>query len=49
MSSETKTPVDAKLFINGEFVDASDKKTFKLHSPYSGDLVGNSEWQRHTT
>lgn len=35
-----KTPVTAKLFINGEFVDSSDKKTFDLYSPYSGDLVG---------
>ena len=39
-----ETPVEAKLFINGEFVDASDKKTFDLHSPYSGDLVGKSKF-----
>lgn len=32
--------MNAQLFINGEFVDASDGKTFDLYSPYSGDLVG---------
>lgn len=35
-----KLPVTAQLFINGEFVDSSDKKTFDLHSPYSGEHVG---------
>ncbi|KAI0020984.1 aldehyde dehydrogenase domain-containing protein [Xylariomycetidae sp. FL0641] len=33
-------PIDVKHFINGEFVDSSDGKTFDLCSPYSGDLVG---------
>lgn len=37
-----ETPVEAKLFINGKFVDASDKAIFDLHSPYSGELVGKS-------
>ncbi|KAF7514551.1 hypothetical protein G7054_g15212 [Neopestalotiopsis clavispora] len=32
-------PLDVKHFINGEFVDSSDGKTFDLFSPYSGDLV----------
>lgn len=47
MSLATGTPTEAKLFINGEFVDASDKATFELRSPYSGDLVGKStiKWQ----
>ncbi|KAK5165782.1 uncharacterized protein LTR77_008705 [Saxophila tyrrhenica] len=35
-----ETPVNAQLFINGEFVDASDQKTFDLSSPYSGEHVG---------
>ncbi|KAK6216275.1 hypothetical protein LQW54_003666 [Pestalotiopsis sp. IQ-011] len=32
-------PLDVKHFINGEFVDSSDGKTFDLYSPYSGDLI----------
>jgi aldehyde dehydrogenase (NAD+) len=33
-------PLESQLFINGSFVDASDRRTFELRSPYSGDLVG---------
>ncbi len=37
-----KTPVNAQLFINGKFVNASDDTTFDLNSPYSGEHVGRS-------
>lgn len=58
MATETKQPVETKLFINGEvcghnelsagsirlrkkpqFVDASDKKTFPLKSPWTHEVV----------
>ncbi|KAH7018775.1 Aldehyde/histidinol dehydrogenase [Ilyonectria destructans] len=39
MATETKRPVETKLFINGEFVDASDKKTFPLKSPWTHEVV----------
>ncbi|KAH6660494.1 aldehyde dehydrogenase domain-containing protein [Truncatella angustata] len=32
-------PLHVKHFINGEFVDSANRKTFDLFSPYSGDLV----------
>ncbi|CAJ2501296.1 Uu.00g041490.m01.CDS01 [Anthostomella pinea] len=35
-------PLDVKNFINGEFVNSSDEKTFDLFSPYSGDLVAKA-------
>lgn len=39
MASQNRQ-VQAKLFINGSFVPAADNKTFDLHSPYSGELIG---------
>ncbi|KAI0482560.1 aldehyde dehydrogenase domain-containing protein [Xylariaceae sp. FL0804] len=33
-------PRNVRHYINGEFVDSSDGKTFDLHSPYSGEHVG---------
>ncbi|KAF7197300.1 Aldehyde dehydrogenase [Pseudocercospora fuligena] len=38
--SNSDLPVDAQLFINGKFRPSSDGKTFDLHSPHSGELVG---------
>ncbi|KAF7557145.1 hypothetical protein G7Z17_g911 [Cylindrodendrum hubeiense] len=39
MSTDYKQPIEAKLFINGEFVDASDKKRFPLKSPWTHEVV----------
>jgi acyl-CoA reductase-like NAD-dependent aldehyde dehydrogenase len=30
---------EIKLFINGEFVDASDKKTFNTPNPSTGEIL----------
>lgn len=32
-------PIETQLLINNELVPASDKKTFDLFSPYTGELV----------
>lgn len=41
MSTES-LPVVADLFINGEFVKASDEGSFDLYSPYNEKHVGKS-------
>ncbi|EEU35543.1 uncharacterized protein NECHADRAFT_55510 [Fusarium vanettenii 77-13-4] len=41
MTNKTGQPVEAKLFINGQLVDASDKKTFQLKSPWTNEVVAN--------
>ncbi|KAF2455731.1 aldehyde dehydrogenase domain-containing protein [Lineolata rhizophorae] len=37
--SAPKPLVETRLFINGEYADASDRKTFKLYNPATHDLV----------
>ncbi|KAK7541558.1 aldehyde dehydrogenase [Phyllosticta citricarpa] len=38
-SDDVRNKMDTRLFINGKFVESSDQKTFKLHSPSTRELL----------
>ncbi|KAK3897404.1 PutA NAD-dependent aldehyde dehydrogenase [Staphylotrichum tortipilum] len=41
MADPTHTPLQTQLFINGKFVDASDRRIFDLRSPWTHEVVAN--------
>ncbi|OKO93681.1 Aldehyde dehydrogenase [Penicillium subrubescens] len=41
MAAEASQPIETRLFINNEFRESSDKKTFEVVFPYTKEVVAN--------